>query len=131
MYKSNENDFSKFIKVPSLPCKHPANYDLLGTGFRPSYRFFNKWLSLLGALMCLVIMFLLMWWAALATVIVCAALFLYMKYKKPGQWRKVLSQILPGPKDTSAAIYFQQFATIYFQQFATIYFHNLYFYFSY
>uniref|UniRef100_A0A4W6EMX6 Solute carrier family 12 member 3 n=1 Tax=Lates calcarifer TaxID=8187 RepID=A0A4W6EMX6_LATCA len=34
-------------------------------GWRPSFRFYSKWLSLLGAVCCVVIMFLLTWWAAL------------------------------------------------------------------
>ncbi|XP_025078245.1 solute carrier family 12 member 3-like [Pomacea canaliculata] len=52
-------------------------------GFRPSFRFFNKWVSLLGALLCLVIMFFLKWWAALATVIVVGALYFYIRHRKP------------------------------------------------
>ncbi|KAK7489742.1 hypothetical protein BaRGS_00019137 [Batillaria attramentaria] len=52
-------------------------------GFRPSFRLYNKWLSLLGALVCVVIMFLLGWWAALVTVIVVTALYVYIKYRKP------------------------------------------------
>ncbi|PVD19572.1 hypothetical protein C0Q70_20062 [Pomacea canaliculata] len=52
-------------------------------GFRPSFHFFNKWLSLLGALICLVIMFLLKWWAALATVIMVSGLYVFLVRRKP------------------------------------------------
>ncbi|XP_076443670.1 solute carrier family 12 member 1-like [Babylonia areolata] len=52
-------------------------------GFRPSFRMFNKWCSLLGALLCAVIMFMVSWWAALITVIAVTALYVYLKNTKP------------------------------------------------
>ncbi|XP_070763236.1 solute carrier family 12 member 3 [Enoplosus armatus] len=52
-------------------------------GWRPSFRFYNKWLSLLGSVCCVVIMFLLTWWAALIAFGVVLVLLGYTLYKKP------------------------------------------------
>ncbi|XP_067144438.1 solute carrier family 12 member 2-like isoform X2 [Centruroides vittatus] len=52
-------------------------------GFRPSFKYYNMWLSLLGAILCLVIMFIIKWWAALTTFAVVQALFIYIYYRKP------------------------------------------------
>uniref|UniRef100_A0AAQ5YGQ2 Solute carrier family 12 member 3 n=1 Tax=Amphiprion ocellaris TaxID=80972 RepID=A0AAQ5YGQ2_AMPOC len=52
-------------------------------GWRPSFRFYSRWLSLLGAVCCVVIMFLLTWWAALIAVGVVVFLLGYTLYKKP------------------------------------------------
>uniref|UniRef100_A0A7N8YNA5 Solute carrier family 12 member 3 n=1 Tax=Mastacembelus armatus TaxID=205130 RepID=A0A7N8YNA5_9TELE len=52
-------------------------------GWRPSFRFYSKWLSLLCAVCCVVIMFLLTWWAALIAFGVVLFLLGYTLYKKP------------------------------------------------
>ncbi|XP_040893772.1 solute carrier family 12 member 3 [Toxotes jaculatrix] len=52
-------------------------------GWRPSFRFYSKWLSLLGAVCCVVIMFLLTWWAALIAFGVVFFLLGYTLYKRP------------------------------------------------
>ncbi|XP_068458407.1 solute carrier family 12 member 3 [Clinocottus analis] len=52
-------------------------------GWRPSFRFYSKWLSLLGSVICVVIMFLLTWWAALIAFGVVFLLLGYTLYKKP------------------------------------------------
>uniref|UniRef100_A0A669BMX3 Solute carrier family 12 member 3 n=1 Tax=Oreochromis niloticus TaxID=8128 RepID=A0A669BMX3_ORENI len=52
-------------------------------GWRPSFRFYSKWLSLLGAICSVVIMFLLTWWAALIAFGVVFILLAYTLYKKP------------------------------------------------
>ncbi|KAJ0069229.1 hypothetical protein NL108_003157, partial [Boleophthalmus pectinirostris] len=52
-------------------------------GWRPSFRFYSKWLSLLGAVCCVAIMFLLTWWAALIAFGVVFVLLGYTLYKKP------------------------------------------------
>lgn len=54
-------------------------------GWRPSFRFYSKWLSLLGAVCCVVIMFLLTWWAALIAFGVVFILLGYTLYKRPGK----------------------------------------------
>ncbi|OWF56733.1 solute carrier family 12 member 3-like [Mizuhopecten yessoensis] len=52
-------------------------------GFRPAFRFYNKWTSLLGALICLAVMFLINWWSALITFVFVCSLYMYVKIKKP------------------------------------------------
>ncbi|XP_078500176.1 solute carrier family 12 member 3-like [Lissotriton helveticus] len=52
-------------------------------GWRPSFRFYNKWASLFGAVVSIVIMFLLTWWAALIAVGIIIFLLGYVTYKKP------------------------------------------------
>ncbi|XP_075998050.1 solute carrier family 12 member 3 [Genypterus blacodes] len=52
-------------------------------GWRPSFRYYNKWVSLLGSVCCLIIMFLLTWWAALIAFGVVLFLLGYVLYKKP------------------------------------------------
>ena len=52
-------------------------------GWRPSFKYYNMWVSLVGALMCIAIMFLINWWAALLTIVIVIALYKYVDYKKP------------------------------------------------
>lgn len=60
-------------------------------GFRPSFRFYNMWASLAGAILCLIVMFIMDWKTALATFIIVSGLYIWVLYRKPG-WcsRKVL-----------------------------------------
>ena len=52
-------------------------------GWRPSFKYYNMWVSLVGAMVCIVIMFLINWWAALLTIVIIIALYKYVDYKKP------------------------------------------------
>ncbi|KAK9958911.1 hypothetical protein ABG768_011009 [Culter alburnus] len=52
-------------------------------GWRPTFRFYSKWLSLLGAVVSVIIMFLLTWWAALIAIGIVIFLLGYVLYKKP------------------------------------------------
>lgn len=52
-------------------------------GWRPSFKYYNMWVSLVGAMVCVVIMFLINWWAALVTIVIIIALYKYVDYKKP------------------------------------------------
>ncbi|XP_066569608.1 solute carrier family 12 member 3 [Amia ocellicauda] len=52
-------------------------------GWRPSFRFYSKWASLVGAIVSVVIMFLLTWWAALIALGIVIFLLGYVLYKKP------------------------------------------------
>nr|XP_033779076.1 LOW QUALITY PROTEIN: solute carrier family 12 member 3-like [Geotrypetes seraphini] len=52
-------------------------------GWRPSFRYYNKWVSLFGALVSVVIMFLLTWWAAIIALGIVIFLLGYVTYKKP------------------------------------------------
>uniref|UniRef100_A0AAR2LIG0 Solute carrier family 12 member 3 n=1 Tax=Pygocentrus nattereri TaxID=42514 RepID=A0AAR2LIG0_PYGNA len=52
-------------------------------GWRPSFRFYSKWASLVGAVVSVIIMFLLTWWAALIAIGIVLFLLGYVLYKKP------------------------------------------------
>ncbi|GAB5582294.1 solute carrier family 12 member 3 isoform X4 [Prionailurus iriomotensis] len=52
-------------------------------GWRPSFQYYSKWTALFGAVISVVIMFLLTWWAALIAIGVVLFLLLYVIYKKP------------------------------------------------
>jgi len=52
-------------------------------GWRPSFKFYNKWLSLLGAIACVALMFLMDWRIAIGTVAITAILYSFMLYLKP------------------------------------------------
>ncbi|KFD63013.1 hypothetical protein M514_24780 [Trichuris suis] len=52
-------------------------------GFRPSFKFYNKWVSLLGAAICFALMFLINWWAALITTAFAITLYVYLLRRKP------------------------------------------------
>lgn len=43
------------------------------------------WLSLLGALLCCVVMFIINWWAALLTYAIELLLYVYVTVKKPSE----------------------------------------------
>ncbi|KAK5650631.1 hypothetical protein RI129_001660 [Pyrocoelia pectoralis] len=52
-------------------------------GWRPTFKYYNMWLSLLGAIVCVAIMFLISWWTALITVSALLALYLIVAYRHP------------------------------------------------
>ncbi|XP_045467034.1 bumetanide-sensitive sodium-(potassium)-chloride cotransporter isoform X2 [Harmonia axyridis] len=52
-------------------------------GWRPTFRYYNMWLSLLGAILCVMVMFLISWWTALLTLTAVLALYLVVSYRKP------------------------------------------------
>ncbi|KAJ6666135.1 hypothetical protein lerEdw1_001039 [Lerista edwardsae] len=52
-------------------------------GWRPSFRYYSKWAALFGAVVSVVIMFLLTWWAALIAIGIVIFLLGYVLYKKP------------------------------------------------
>ncbi|XP_065156250.1 bumetanide-sensitive sodium-(potassium)-chloride cotransporter [Atheta coriaria] len=52
-------------------------------GWRPTFKYYNTWLSLCGFFMCVVIMFLINWQSSLITFIVILALYLIVVYRKP------------------------------------------------
>lgn len=51
-------------------------------GWRPTFKHYNMWVSLLGALLCVVVMFVISWWTALITFTVILALYLIVSYRK-------------------------------------------------
>ncbi|XP_031434224.1 solute carrier family 12 member 2 isoform X2 [Clupea harengus] len=52
-------------------------------GWRPSFKWYNMWVSLAGAGLCCVVMFVINWWAALLTNVIVMSLYIYVSYKKP------------------------------------------------
>ncbi|KAG8198108.1 hypothetical protein JTE90_020931 [Oedothorax gibbosus] len=52
-------------------------------GFRPSFKYYNLWLSLLGAILCLSVMFIMNWWTALLSFAIILTLYIYIYYRKP------------------------------------------------
>ncbi|GAB6029314.1 solute carrier 12 [Chamberlinius hualienensis] len=52
-------------------------------GFRPAFKYYNRWISLLGAILCLAVMFIINWWTALITFGICFALYVFIAYSKP------------------------------------------------
>ncbi|CAL9701392.1 unnamed protein product [Knipowitschia caucasica] len=52
-------------------------------GWRPAYKFYNMWLSLLGAILCCAVMFVINWWAALLTYGIEILLYIYVTVNKP------------------------------------------------
>lgn len=57
------------------------NYGILG--FRPAFKYYNMWVSLLGAIMCVTVMFIVSWTTALLTFFFFALLFMYLSHRKP------------------------------------------------
>ncbi|KAI0228687.1 Solute carrier family 12 member 2 [Lamellibrachia satsuma] len=52
-------------------------------GWRPAFRYYSMWMSLLGAVICLGVMFVISWYTALLTLGVVATLYTYVHYRKP------------------------------------------------
>ncbi|OWF48421.1 solute carrier family 12 member 2-like isoform X2 [Mizuhopecten yessoensis] len=52
-------------------------------GWRPAFKYYYMWLSLIGALVCIAVMFIINWWTALITFAVIAFIFVYVHYTKP------------------------------------------------
>ncbi|KAF7666619.1 hypothetical protein LDENG_00099340 [Lucifuga dentata] len=75
------NFFLASYALINFSCFH-ASY-AKSPGWRPAYKFYNMWLSLLGALLCCVVMFVINWWAALLTYAIEILLYVYVAVKKP------------------------------------------------
>ncbi|XP_054270805.1 bumetanide-sensitive sodium-(potassium)-chloride cotransporter-like [Macrosteles quadrilineatus] len=52
-------------------------------GWRPTFKYYNCWLSLLGSVLCCVVMFLISWAMALFTFAAMLTLYLLVAYRKP------------------------------------------------
>ncbi|XP_050068324.1 bumetanide-sensitive sodium-(potassium)-chloride cotransporter [Anopheles maculipalpis] len=52
-------------------------------GWRPTFKYYNMWLSLLGAIFCIAVMFLISWPTALITFAAVLSLYLIVSYRKP------------------------------------------------
>ena len=52
-------------------------------GWRPAFKYYTPWLSLLGVVLCVFSMFAMDWFTALLTFLITAVLYLYIYYRKP------------------------------------------------
>lgn len=53
------------------------------SGWRPSFKYYNKWVSLCGTFLCIIVMFLMDYMTALVTFICIISLYLYVYVRKP------------------------------------------------
>ena len=67
-------------------------------GWRPTFRYYNKWLSLLGCGLSVSAMFLCSWPTALVTSAVVFTLFMVVKHRKPGIQIKYKYLLLNKPQ---------------------------------
>ena len=51
-------------------------------GWRPGFKYYNKWLSLFGAVVCFIIMFVMSWIAGLITIAITFGLYLLIHFKQ-------------------------------------------------
>lgn len=75
------NFFLASYALINFSCFH-ASY-AKSPGWRPGYKYYNMWLSLVGAVLCCVVMFVINWWAALLTYGIEILLYIYVTVKKP------------------------------------------------
>uniref|UniRef100_A0A8D2ITA8 Solute carrier family 12 member 1 n=1 Tax=Varanus komodoensis TaxID=61221 RepID=A0A8D2ITA8_VARKO len=75
------NFFLASYALINFSCFH-ASY-AKSPGWRPAFRYYNKWVSLFGALLCCGVMFVINWWAAVITYAIELFLYIYVTYKKP------------------------------------------------
>lgn len=52
-------------------------------GWRPGFKYYNKWLSLFGTVLCVAVMFLMEYTTAIATFFIISALYMWIKIRKP------------------------------------------------
>ncbi|CAI2352393.1 unnamed protein product [Caenorhabditis sp. 36 PRJEB53466] len=52
-------------------------------GFRPGFKYYNMWISLIGSMLCIFVMFIIDWFSALITFFCFAAIFMYLLHRKP------------------------------------------------
>jgi amino acid transporter len=52
-------------------------------GWRPTYKMYNKWVSLVTAVLCIAVMFAISWWQALVTLGLGFALYVYIRRAAP------------------------------------------------
>lgn len=52
-------------------------------GWRPTFKYYNMWLSLAGAIFCVLVMFLISWWTALLTLAFVFAFYVIVSVRKP------------------------------------------------
>lgn len=64
---------------------HTILHYFLNQPYALNFQYYNMWLSLAGAILCVMVMFLISWWTALLTFAVVLALYLIVSIRKPGK----------------------------------------------
>ncbi len=64
----SDNDYISFLRSP---------------GWRPTFKYYNRWLSLLGTVICLAVMFLMDYRTAIATYIIILLLYIVIHNRNP------------------------------------------------
>ncbi|XP_042861757.1 bumetanide-sensitive sodium-(potassium)-chloride cotransporter-like isoform X1 [Penaeus japonicus] len=75
------NFFLAAYSLINFSCFHASL--IKSPGWRPSFTYYNSWVSLVGGILCLIVMFLIDWKTALITFIVILTLYLFVAYRKP------------------------------------------------
>ncbi|XP_030832126.1 solute carrier family 12 (sodium/potassium/chloride transporters), member 2 isoform X1 [Strongylocentrotus purpuratus] len=52
-------------------------------GWRPAFKYYNMWVALVASVICVGVMFLINWWAALLTIAIISGLYMYVHSTKP------------------------------------------------
>ncbi|KAH9491151.1 hypothetical protein DERF_015883 [Dermatophagoides farinae] len=75
------NFFMASFCLVNVTCFHAS---FVGSpSFRPTFKYYNKWISLITGLICVAIMFYLDWISAIITVIVMCLIYIYISKKGP------------------------------------------------
>ncbi|KAK3849934.1 hypothetical protein Pcinc_043333 [Petrolisthes cinctipes] len=75
------NFFLASYSLINFSCFHASL--IKSPGWRPGFKYYNLWISLVGGILCLIVMFLIDWVTALVTFIITIALYLYVSYRNP------------------------------------------------
>ncbi|XP_047501721.1 bumetanide-sensitive sodium-(potassium)-chloride cotransporter-like [Penaeus chinensis] len=75
------NFFLAAYSLINFSCFHATL--IKSPGWRPSFKYYNSWVSLVGGILCLMVMFLIDVVTAFITFIVVIALYLFVAYRKP------------------------------------------------
>nr|CAD7196808.1 unnamed protein product [Timema douglasi] len=67
-------------------------------GWRPAFKYYNAWVSLVGTLLCIAVMFLMSWWMALVTFFVVITLYLVELHVKNYRPQILALTGLPGDR---------------------------------
>ncbi|XP_068225470.1 bumetanide-sensitive sodium-(potassium)-chloride cotransporter-like isoform X2 [Palaemon carinicauda] len=75
------NFFLASYSLINFSCFHASL--IKSPGWRPGFKYYNLWVSLVGGLLCLIVMFLIDYVMALVTFVVVVALYLFVSYRNP------------------------------------------------
>lgn len=87
------NFFLAAYTLINFSCFHASFVN--SPGFRPAFKYFNSWSSLIGSIACLVVMFIMSWSTALITFIILMGIYVWIMQRKPGEFnflRKILKR---------------------------------------